>query len=224
VDYAVGRKKLKRFMVLYPQSEQGREYKELFANAVQQAGGRVVTANSYSSNRTEFAATLREMSMGSEEGQKYDAIFIPDSFGPAGYIATTFATTGLESVPLLGISRWDDSRLISIGGKYVEGAVFPEAFYKKSVDPETQTFVSRFTTAYNIEPTLLEALGYDSMRMVLEAVKNGAAHRSTVRDALARLNDFKGATGRISFNEQRDATRELPLLTVSGGAIRPLSK
>ena len=224
VDYAVGRKKLKRFLVLYPQNEQGREYKDLFTDAVGQAGGKVVTANGYSSNRTEFATNLRGMSLGSEEGQKYDAIFIPDSFGPAGYIATTFATMGLESVPLLGISRWDDSRLISVGGKYVEGAVFPEAFFKKSGDPETQTFVSRFTQAYGIEPTLLEALGYDSMRMILETVKNGAARRNTVRGALSRLNDFKGVTGRISFNTQRDATRELPLLTVSGGAIRPLSK
>ncbi len=223
-DYAVGRRKLKRFMVLYPQNEQGREYKDLFSDAVRNAGGRVTAAHGYSSNRVEFATDIRGMSLESEGGRNFDAIFIPDSFGPAGYIATTLAMMGIEGVPLLGISRWDDAKLINAGGKYVEGAVFPEAFYKRSSNPETQTFVQRFSQAYGIDPTLLEALGYDSMQMVLDAVKKGAAHRGTLKDSLTRLSGFAGVTGRTSFDAKRDAARELPLLTVSGGEIKPLSR
>jgi ABC-type branched-subunit amino acid transport system substrate-binding protein len=224
VDYAVGRKRIKRFMILYPQSEQGREYKDLFSEAVRQGGGKVTVARGYSSNSVELASDLRSMSLESDGGKNFDAIFIPDSFGAAGFLATTLAGVGVEGVQYLGISRWDDQRLITAGGKYVEGAVFPEAFYKKSQDPNVSTFVSRFTQAYGIEPTLLEALGYDSMRMILEAVKGGAAHRATLKDALARLTDYQGVTGRTSFNANRDATRELPLLTVSGGEIKPLTK
>lgn len=224
VDYAVGRRHLKRFFILYPQNEQGREYKDLFSEAVRGAGGKVVIAQGYSSNSVELASEIRGLQLESDGGRRFDAIFIPDAFGAAGYLATTLATIGIEGVPLLGISRWDDPRLISAGGKYVEGAVFPEAFYKKSQDANVRGFVTNFTQAYGIEPTLLEALGYDSMQMILNATKSGAAHRTTLKDALARMADFNGVTGRTSFNANRDATRELPLLTVSGGEIRPLSK
>jgi ABC-type branched-subunit amino acid transport system substrate-binding protein len=222
VDYAVGRKHLKRFLVLYPQNEQGREYKELFSDALKRAGGRVVAANGYSSSRVEFASDIRSLQFATEGEKSYDAIFIPDSFGPAGYLATTLAMMGIEGVPYFGISRWDDPRLISAGGKYVEGAVFPEAFYKKSSDPAVSGFVQRFTQAYGIEPTLLEALGYDSMQMILEAVKMGSEHRGTLKDSLSRMTEFQGVTGKTSFGANRDASRELPLLTVSGGEIRPL--
>jgi len=224
VDYAVGRKRLKRFMVLYPQSEQGREYKDLFAEEARQAGGRVVSAHAYSSNSVEFASDIRGLALDSEGARSFDAIFVPDSFGPAGYLAMTLGSLGIEGVQFFGISRWDDPRLMKAGGKYVEGAVFPEAFYKKSHDPNVESFVSRFSQAYGIDPTLLEALGFDSMNMVSEAVKNGAAYRATLKDSLARMADFNGVTGRTSFDGRRDATRELPLLTVSGGEIKPVTK
>lgn len=222
VDYAVGRKKLKRFLVLYPQNEQGREYKELFSEAVGRAGGKVVLARGYSTSSVEFASDIRSLQIEAEGGRSFDAIFLPDSAGPAGYLATTLAMMGIEGVPYFGISRWDDSRLVSAGGKYVEGAVFPEAFYKRSSDPVVSGFVQRFTQAYGIDPTLLEALGYDSMQMILEAVKNGSERRESLREALSRMSGFAGVTGRTSFGADRDASRELPLLTVSGGEIRPL--
>lgn len=226
VDYAAGRKNMKRFVILYPRTRQGGEYKDLFTESVKRAGGRIVGAHSYSSNRVEFASDLRGMpilSYGSDT--KYDAIFIPDSFAVAGYIASTLATMGMEGVQYLGISRWADPKLIEMGGKYVEGAVFPEAFYKRSSDSRTQDFVTRFRQAYGIDPTLLEALGYDSLKIIIEAAAvSGASQRSSLRSALEKITDYQGVIGRTSFNEMRDAVRELPLLRVSNGSITPVSK
>jgi ABC-type branched-subunit amino acid transport system substrate-binding protein len=226
VDYAAGRKNMKRFVILYPRTRQGSEYKDLFTESVKRTGGRIVAAHSYSTKSVEFASDLRSMPLVSYgEDKKYDAIFIPDSFAVAGYIASSLAMMGVEGVNYLGISRWADPKLVELGGKYVEGAVFPEAFYKKSSDFKTQDFVSRFRQAYGIDPTLLEALGYDSLKMIIEAAANsGAAHRGTLRSALAKITDFHGVIGKTSFNERRDAVRELPLLRVSNGSIVPVAR
>lgn len=224
VDYAAGRKNMKRFVILYPRTRQGGEYKNLFTESVKRTGGRIIGAHSYSSNRVEFASDLRGMpllSYGSDT--KYDAIFIPDSFAVAGYIASTLAMMGIEGVQYLGISRWADPKLVEMGGKYVEGAVFPEAFYKRSSDFKTQDFVTRFRQAYGIDPTLLEALGYDSLKIIVEAAAvSGASQRSSLRSALEKTIDHQGVIGRTSFNEMRDAVRELPLLRVSNGSIVPV--
>ena len=224
VDYAVGRKNLKKFIILYPKNRKGNEYRDLFDQAVREAGGRVVAAHGYSSNRVEFASDIRGIELNPYEGGKsYDAIFIPDSFAIIGYLAPTLAMMGVENVRFLGISRWDDPRLIKFGGKYVEGAVFPQPFDKRSADYRVRDFITRFTGAYGMEPTLLEALGYDSLKMVVEAAAgSGATRRASLRHALESMSDFHGVTGRVSFDASGNATRQLSLLKVSSGSIVPL--
>ena len=105
----------------------------------------------------------------------------------------------------------------------VEGALFVSSFFKEAPDPVVSSFVSRFTQAYGVEPTLLEALGYDTMRMITSAVtERGAFRRNSMRDALSRTNDFAGVAGKTTFGERGDAKRRMWILTVRGGRIEAL--
>lgn len=88
---------------------------------------------------------------------------------------------------------------------------------------EARLFAERFRDAYHTEPSLLEALGFDSMRMLITGASDGAlADPASIQQALARLHDFPGVTGKISFNEHGDAERKLTVLTVKNGEIKPI--
>jgi len=211
---------LDKFLLLYPRTKKGEEYKELFEQRVLDEGGEVVAAYPYNSSHVELATDLMSMPFKKERGIPfYNAIFIPDSFSIVAYLIPMLDSLGVENKQYLGIARWNDPRLVEIAGKSVEGAVFPAAFDKESADYQTRQFVANFKQAYGLDPTLLEALGFDSMNMIKQGLLTGDAYRQYLRDALDKLDNFKGVVGKVRFNSQRDAIRNLPLLTVEQGRI-----
>jgi ABC-type branched-subunit amino acid transport system substrate-binding protein len=111
------------------------------------------------------------------------------------------------------------------GGKFVLCSVFVDGFYADSAHEPTKRFVRAFGEAYkDATPTLLDAVGYDSARMLRQLVDRQTASldRAGVRDALANLKGFDGATGRTSFNEKREAEKPLFFLTIDPKGVREL--
>jgi branched-chain amino acid transport system substrate-binding protein len=146
-------------------------------------------------------------------------------------------TTGkkeLKTVTLLGTNQWSSPKglsgvpeLIERGGKFVTCSVYVDGFFVDSQRPATRKFVSDFRAAYkdvDKEPGLLEAIGYDSARMLRQLIeKQRPRTRGELRQALATLKNFEGATGRTSFNEKREAVKPLFLLSVDGKGVRELT-
>ena len=149
-----------------------------------------------------------------------DAIFMPGSAGEASYVAPMLSMMGLSNIQLLGTMRWNDTAFIRKNGKYLEGAIFVQSFDLGSSNPTVRIFVDRFKGAYNVDPTLLEGLGYDSMNMIIKASANGSFKRDSIRKALAETKDYPGVTGSISFNESRDAVRKMNVMRISNGQAK----
>lgn len=226
VDYLSELGRFHRYFVLYPKNAMGEEYQRLFAGAVEQAGGKVVGSEAYAPHQMEFAEQFRRHELGKRmsglvpQEEAIDALFIPDAPHVVGYIVPTLTLMGIQKTTFLGTSRWDNPRLIERGGKYLEGAIFVGSFFKDAHDVETRLFHEQFVQSYGIEPTLLEALGFDSVRMIVWAARQQVTpDRESIRASLAGLTDFPGTTGRISFDEQGNAHRSMHLLTVSSGRI-----
>ena len=229
VDYAVRRKGLRRFFILYPDNKKGTQYEQLFTRQVLDLGGTIVGTRPYAPNELEFASELKRS--GRREGifdatggpRAFDAIFIPDSFRAVGYIIPTLALMGVRHAKLLGISRWNDPGLVERGSKFVEGALFVDTFYKEAPGGVVSNFISQFEEAYDTEPTLLEALGYDSTMAILTAAqKMGAFSRDTMKEALADLSGLQGVSGLRGFGPSGDGRHHLWLLTVKKGEIKPV--
>jgi len=184
----------------------------------------------------------------------FEALFIPDEWTRVGLIAPALAvediitntcdakeietlkkTTGktdIRTVTLLGGQGWNSPkngegvpRLIERGGKFVLCSVFVDGFYAESSREATRRFVRAYADAYpDATPTLLDAVAYDSariLRQVLEAQKTPVS-REAVRAALTGVRDFDGATGKTTFNPRREADKPLFFLTVDPKGIREL--
>lgn len=163
----------------------------------------------------------------------FDAVFIPDNYKGAAQALGFFA---LADVPIgrfrprkagppmipLGIASWNNPELIERGERYVEGAYFVDAFYPESQQPQVRNFVQSFVGTYLRVPDILDALAYDSARVLFAQIKGGATTRGKLRAAIAKLNGFEGAAGKLSFNEQGEPERELTVLTVQRKEITPV--
>ncbi|PJA20658.1 MAG: hypothetical protein COX62_04250 [Deltaproteobacteria bacterium CG_4_10_14_0_2_um_filter_43_8] len=231
IDFALHKRNLKRFLILHPQTSIGKTYAELFRTRATEAGGVVVGVQEYASDQMGFVRKLQHAQREKKRGKKvrlhskltldYDALFIPDSPYVASYLAPVLSMLGVKKVQLLGTARWDNQKLIERGGKYVEGALFTSAFSPNLPDVSSKEFIDRFTESYKFSPTLLEALGYDSLRMVMVATeKSGSPSRQEIAKSLRELKNFPGVTGVIDITDQHDSVRTMRMLTVLDGEIQ----
>ncbi|MBI2345596.1 MAG: penicillin-binding protein activator [Deltaproteobacteria bacterium] len=151
-----------------------------------------------------------------------EAVFMPDSYRSLLTLLKLGGSDIFGGAVLLGGSRWNSAGLLAAGDR-VEGAVFVDAFFPRGADVPTQQFVRTFAEAYRIEPTLLEAQAFDAVRLFIRAAQDARSRApANVRDALARTKNVAGVTGRISFNAEGDAIKQLHLLTVRAGAIQQI--
>ncbi len=182
----------------------------------------------------------------------FEALFIPDEWRRVGLVAPALAvediitnacdprdlerirkTTGkrnLKTVTLLGTNLWSSPKdadgvpqLVSRGGKFVQCAIYVDGFYPDSQRPATQRFMKQWREAgLRGEPGLLEATGYDSAAMLRTVISGGARTREDLRERLAGLKGFEGATGTTQFDEHGDAQKPLFFLNVDLKGIKEL--
>jgi ABC-type branched-subunit amino acid transport system substrate-binding protein len=183
----------------------------------------------------------------------FDAVFIPDQAKTVKLIAPALAvedvvtqtcekdevariakTTGrpdLKPVQLLGGNAWGvDETLFDQSpgavGRHVRCAIYVDGFFAGSSRPETKRFVEAFRKKFGptAAPTILEGSAYDAARMARAAIDGAKTKsRQAVREGLADLRGFKGATGDISFNARRMPEKELFFMTVDANGVREMT-
>jgi branched-chain amino acid transport system substrate-binding protein len=150
-------------------------------------------------------------------GQKPDVIFVPGYYTEVGLIAKQARELGI-TVALLGGDGWDSSKLYEIGGAALDGCYFSSHYSPESKDPKVQDFVKRYQAKYNQVPDALATLGYDSVGVLVAALKNAKSLSSSdIRDAIAATKAYPGVTGSISLDANRDAVKPAVVLKIAGG-------
>lgn len=148
----------------------------------------------------------------------FDAIFIPDAPNKAGLILPQLAFYDVTEVTLMGTNLWSSETLIEMSRDYSQGAILPGGFYADSKSPPTRQFVSDYQGAFDERPGYIEAVGYDTGRLLLQLINRpDVRSRNELRDELLRVADFKGATGATAFDYNGDVHKPLFLIQVRGG-------
>jgi hypothetical protein len=76
-----------------------------------------------------------------------------------------------------------------------------------------QRFVVDYKERFKILPDALAALGYDSMRVLADAItRAGGTDGAKLRDAIAQTTNFPGITGSITIDKDRNALKSAVVL------------
>jgi branched-chain amino acid transport system substrate-binding protein len=142
---------------------------------------------------------------------------VPGYYAEAALICKQARELGL-TVPMFGVDGWESPELIQIGGAAVEGTYFSTHYSVDNQSAAVVSFNDRFKKRWGLDSNALSALGYDSAMVLVEAIRRaGTTDGPKLRDALAVTRDFAGATGRITFDAQRNPTKSAVVLTVKNG-------
>jgi len=185
-----------------------RYFRERFAAA----GGTVALEQRYGEGDKDFRAQLTAI-----KAANVEALFVPGYYTEAALISKQARDLGL-TIPLLGIDGWESPQLTAIGGAAVEGAYLSTHYSPESKAAAVVSFNERFRARWGEDSNALSALAYDAALLLVDALKRaGTTEGPKLRDALAATKDFQGATGRITFDAQRNPTKSAVVLTVKDG-------
>lgn len=177
-------------------------------------GGTVASEQSYSSGDKDFKAQLTAI-----KASAPDAIFASGYYNEVALVAVQARELGI-TVPLLGGDGWDSPSLIEVGGKAMEGCFFSNHFSNEDQAPAIQEFVKNYEAKHGAKPDAMAALGYDSAKILLDAIKRAnSVEGPALRDAIAATKDFPGITGKITLDEKRNATKPAVILTIKDGKV-----
>jgi len=246
--YAIKEQGFRRFCILHPDTTYGRELARLFAQEVRQHEGEVIAIESYKEGEADVSAQLKRMK---EEDLKryglsmpidqtklagkltkldkkifytpgFDAIFIPGRAADAGLIAAQLNFHDMK-VPFLGANGWNSTDFARTDDSSIDGAVFVDGFFVDSPTPTVQDFVNRYKKRFQTNPTLFAMQGYDAAKLVLDAVRKGAASGEAVHEQLLTQPDLSSLAGPAAFGPDGTLNRPLFLIQIKRGRFLQLN-
>lgn len=172
----------------------------------------------YDEGDTDFTAQLTEIA-----AMEPDVVFMP-GFVPEVPTAIQQAKAAGITAPFLGGDGWDNPKLLEMGGDALEGSFFVNHFSALSgadLGEAASHFVKAYTEEYGMPPDGPAALGYDAVRIMVQAIQ-GAADMSgaAIRDQIAATMDYSGATMLSKFDENRHAIKSGVIITISNGELQ----
>ena len=206
--FAANNLKAKRAAILYDfNADYSRGLYQFFKKSFTQMGGQIVSEQSYTQGDRDFSGQLTAIRSATP-----DVIYVPGYYGEVGVIANQTKQLGIKA-PLLGGDGWDAPQLWQLGGAALNGDYISNHYSVDDPSPAIQKFVADYKARYNALPDALAALGYDSMKVLADAIKRAGGTESVkLRDAIAQTANFAGVTGSITLDPERNAKKPAVVL------------
>lgn len=185
-----------------------------FSRAFSGLGGQVVSEQRFQTNTTDFKSILTNI-----KAADPDVIFAPSSIATAPLIIKQARELGITAKIMAG-DTWENSSIIENAGISAEGVALSTFF--DDADPATDEaakFIEGFKKylVANKQPDIIpavSALGYDAYITAIKAIEAANSTKGpAIRSALVDV-DVEGVTGRIVFNENGDANKDMAFIKV----------
>lgn len=186
-----------------------------FERTFTENGGRIVGKQSYAQGDSDFRSQLTTL-----KATNPDVLFVPGYYNDIGQIAIQARDLGMR-MPLAGGDGWESPKLIEIGGKALEGSFYSNHYHVDDPSPAVGDFVRRYEERFGAKPDSLAALGYDSAKVLVDAIKRaGSTDGPALRDAIAATKNFPGVTGNITLGPDRNPIgKKLVVLEIKDGQL-----
>jgi branched-chain amino acid transport system substrate-binding protein len=114
------------------------------------------------------------------------------------------------------------TKLVNLAGEDCYGCFFTTHYAAAGATGATKEFIDRYEAKYGYVPDDVAALTWDSLHLIEQAIKDTGgltgdieADRKAVRDALARIKNFQGITGNMTFTEEGDPIKACVVVRIS---------
>jgi branched-chain amino acid transport system substrate-binding protein len=183
-------------------SDYGKGLAEYFEKTFKANGGTIVANEGFVKDDRDFKATLTKI-----RGKNPDFIYVPGYYQEVAPLIKQARELGITA-PIGGGDGWDSPDMAKVAGTALNNTFFTNHYSSQDKDPKVVAFVKAYKAKYNKEPDAFAALGYDAVQMLAQGIKDANSTDTVkVKDALAKIKDFVGITGKMSIDEKHNPVK-----------------
>ena len=193
---------------------------ETFIESFIAHGGEVVADEFYTAGDTDFTAQLTVIAEATP-----DVIF-STGFLPEVPLVVQQARDEIGiTATFIGGDAWDNAALIEAAGTVIDGSFFSSGFSAEAepsdLGEDAYQFVAAYTAMFGMLPDGGAALGYDALRLVVEAMRRvDNLTPVAIRDQLAATMNYSGATFISGYDENRHTSKSVVMKRVVDGKVQ----
>lgn len=180
---------------------------EVFKDAWEKkhGAGSVVAYQSFTTKDTDFSSQLTQIVKSGAQ-----VLFTPQYYNEVPLIVKQAQDLGWKG-PIVGSDSWGSAETIELCGEPCYGQFFSSHYAAAGAKGATKAFIDRYTATYGYIPDDVAALTWDALRLAQQAIQDTGKltgriekDRAAVRDSLAKIKNFAGITGNMTFTEEGD--------------------
>ena len=185
---------------------------EAFDANFQELGGSIVATEMYEKGDTMFDMQLMVIKEANP-----DVLFLA-SFPPENPLIMKQARDiGIES-DFIGSDGMDDSLMFEV---LEDNTPLENTYYCTNFDPDNIEFISAYEAIFENPANGIAASGYDAMKILAIAIEAaGSTDPMAIRDAIAAITDYEGATSISHFDENRHPVKSVGVFQIVGGQVK----
>ena len=191
---------------------------EFFKEAWEKANGAgsVVAFESFTTKDVDFSSQLTKIIKSGAE-----VLFTPQYYNEVALIVQQAHELGWNK-PIMGSDSWGSAETVELCGKDCYGLFFSTHYAAAGAKGATKAFIDRYNKKYGYVPDDVGALTWDALRIVQKAIQsygkitgNVEKDRKGIRDELAKIKEFNGITGKMTFTEDGDPIKCAVIVRIS---------
>lgn len=204
----LNRIKVNNVAILYVNNDYGVGLRDEFEKYF---GGKILLSDSYAQGNRDFRQVL-----GKIKNSGTDWVYVPGYYNEIGYAMKQAKELNIKLRVISNIGAADNS-LFTIGGDAVNGLLFTSPKLPLESDSITVSFRNNFMKNYKSEPGFPALYSFDTILLLKEVFEINYNDVEMIKKSLYGINDFKGVTGKISFDENGDVTKEFEIQIAKDG-------
>ncbi|MBV7389105.1 MULTISPECIES: ABC transporter substrate-binding protein [Enterococcus] len=176
--------------------------------------GEIVAEENFTAGDKDFQAMLTKV-----KDLDYDVLYIPAYYTEAGLIIKQAREMGIDK-PIIGADGFGDEKLVETAGAANVNNVYYTGHFSVNApsNDKVQPFIDAFKAKYSKEPSAFNALAYDSVYMIKQAIEDqGEASSTAIQEGLANLKDFVGVTGTMTMDKDHNPEKQAVVLGLTDG-------
>ena len=178
--------------------------------------GSVVAFESFTTKDADFSSQLTKIIKSGAE-----VLFTPQYYNEVALIVQQAHELGWKK-PIVGSDSWGSAETVELCGKDCYGLFFSTHYAAAGAKGATKAFIDRYNKKHGYVPDDVGALTWDALGIVQKAIQsmgkitgNIEKDRESVRDAMAKIKEFNGITGKMTFTEDGDPIKCAVIVRIS---------
>ena len=209
--------KVSKVAILYNlEDDYSKTLAELFKKAWEgDQKGSVVVFESFGQKDQDFSVQLTKVINSDAE-----MLYLPCYYNHVALITSQAKDLGWKK-PVMGSDSWGSADLVNLSKGSVIGDYFTTHYAAAGATGKTKEFIDKYKAAYGYVPDDVGALSYDATMILLKAIQDAGLtgnlqkDRDAVKDALGRIKDYEGVTGKMTFTPEGDPIKEAVVVKIA---------